>query len=187
MALVLALGCGPANKTTAPTITALPAPNVYPNPATLTGTGLDSVTAISIGSVPVPYVSGVSTQSATQITFQVPADAVTGPISVTNPGGTATSTTDFIVEPTLLTSTPSGPPETTVTVSGYGLAGVDQVNFTFTTGGPVYNPAITSQSAEQLTFAVPSLTITGSYTVVLLNPYGLPSPYLNPTFQFTVN
>lgn len=60
----------------------------------ITGTRLTGATALKFGGV---SATTFTVNSATQITATVPAGAVTGPIAVTTPGGTATSTTNFTV------------------------------------------------------------------------------------------
>jgi hypothetical protein len=63
-------------------------------PVTLTGTSFTGTTAVRFGT----KVATFTVNSDTQITTQVPNGAVTGKISVTTPGGSAISTTNFTVE-----------------------------------------------------------------------------------------
>ena len=63
-------------------------------PVTLTGTSFTGTTAVRFGT----KVATFTANSDTQITTQVPNGAVTGKISVTTPGGSAISTTNFTVE-----------------------------------------------------------------------------------------
>jgi len=60
---------------------------------TITGTSLTQATAVKFGTVAATF----TVNSDTQITTTVPTGAVTAKISVTTPGGTATSTTTFTV------------------------------------------------------------------------------------------
>lgn len=60
----------------------------------LTGTSFLQTTAVKFGSKSATF----TVNSDTQITTTVPTGAVTGKISVTTPGGTANSTSDFIVQ-----------------------------------------------------------------------------------------
>jgi uncharacterized repeat protein (TIGR03803 family) len=60
---------------------------------TITGTSLTQATAVKFGTVAATF----TVNSDTQITTTVPTGAVTAKISVTTPGGTATSTTSFTV------------------------------------------------------------------------------------------
>ena len=63
---------------------------------TITGTAFTGATAVRFGGVRASF----AVNSATQITATVPVGAVTGKISVTTPGGTGTSATNFTVVPT---------------------------------------------------------------------------------------
>ena len=62
----------------------------------ITGTGFTGATAVRFGGVDT---TSMTVDSATQITAFVPPFAVTGPIAVSAPGGTATSSTHFAVIP----------------------------------------------------------------------------------------
>lgn len=74
----------------APTITSIAATSASADgTVTITGTNLAGVSSIAVGGVAVATWRVVS---ATSIQFIVPAGAVTGTVSVTTPGGTATST-----------------------------------------------------------------------------------------------
>jgi len=61
----------------------------------ITGTEFTGASAIRFGGTPA---ASFTVDSATQITAKVPAGAGAGPVSVTNPGGTGTSTAQFIVQ-----------------------------------------------------------------------------------------
>jgi RTX calcium-binding nonapeptide repeat (4 copies)/IPT/TIG domain len=69
---------------------------------TIGGTNLGDATAVAFGGVP----AGFTLVSNTALSATVPAGAVSGPISVTTPGGTATSTGSFTVG----TAAPPPPP-----------------------------------------------------------------------------
>ena len=78
----------------APTVTGFtPASGPVGTPVTITGTNFTNVTSVMFGS----KTAGFTVNSATQITATVPKGAKTGRISVTTPGGTATSSTNFTV------------------------------------------------------------------------------------------
>jgi hypothetical protein len=62
---------------------------------TITGTGFTGVSAVSFNNVNATTFS--ANPAGTQITATVPTGATTGPIKVTTPGGSATSTTNFTV------------------------------------------------------------------------------------------
>ncbi len=59
----------------------------------ITGTNFSGTTSVTFNNVTATFV----VNSATQITATVPSTATTGPIKVTTPGGSATSTTNFTV------------------------------------------------------------------------------------------
>lgn len=78
-----------------PTLTAFsPASGPMGTVVTLTGTGFTGTSAITFNGVLSP---NYTVASATTITVTVPLGATTGPIAVTAPTGTATSTTSFVV------------------------------------------------------------------------------------------
>jgi hypothetical protein len=79
----------------APTITSF-APTFGPvgTSVVITGTNLTGATAVTFNNV---AATTFTVNSPTQITATVPATATTGPIKVTTPGGSVTSTTNFTV------------------------------------------------------------------------------------------
>jgi len=92
-----------------------------------------------------------------QITATVPADAITGKITVTTPAGSDTSTNSFKVKPSITDfSPPLGPVGTLVTINGTGLAG--------TTGVAFNNVAATFTivNSGQVTATVPTGTPIGT-------------------------
>jgi hypothetical protein len=78
----------------APTITSF-TPTFGPvgTSVVITGTNLTGATAVTFNNVTATF----TVNSATQITATVPATATTGKIKVTTPGGSVTSTADFVV------------------------------------------------------------------------------------------
>jgi hypothetical protein len=99
---------------------------------------------------------------ATQITASVPAGAVSGPISVTTPSGSATSAGSFTVTtgPSISGFSPgSGPVGTSVTVSGSGFSGASGVAFAGTAASFVVN------GATQITASVPAGAVSGPISV----------------------
>ncbi|WP_198539665.1 IPT/TIG domain-containing protein, partial [Chloracidobacterium thermophilum] len=103
--------------------------------------------------------------STTQITATVPAEATTGPITVTTTGGTATATPNFIVTtgptPPIITNftPPSGPVGTVVSIFGANFANVTNVRFNGV------NATFTVASTTQITATVPAGATTGPITV----------------------
>jgi hypothetical protein len=62
-------------------------------PVVITGMSLSQTTAVKFGTVTASF----TVNSDTQVTATVPAGAVTAKISITTPGGTAVSATNFTV------------------------------------------------------------------------------------------
>ncbi|MGA9672940.1 MAG: IPT/TIG domain-containing protein, partial [Terracidiphilus sp.] len=128
---------------------------------TITGTNLTGATAVAFNGTTATF----AVNSVTQITANVPSGATSGKISVTTPGGVATSTGDFTVTatvapPTVTSFSPtSGAIGTTVTITGTNLTGATAVAFNGTTATFVVN------SATQITATVPSSATTGKISV----------------------
>ena len=84
---------------TAPTIASFTPASAAPGTTvTVTGTNFTGATVLTVGGV----AATLTVVNATTLTFVVPATAQTGPLVVTSPGGTGTSTTSFTVLPTLV-------------------------------------------------------------------------------------
>src|SRR6266545_3718112 len=101
----------------------------------ISGSGFSGVTAITFNG----HSATFTQNSSSQITATVPASATTGPIAVTQPNGTATSSSDFTVAstscPTISSfSPPSGPVGTSVTINGTNFSGSG-----FTTSAVTFN------------------------------------------------
>lgn len=129
---------------------------------TLTGTNFTGTTAVRFNGV---AVTAFTVNSATQITTTIPAGATTGFITVTTPGGTATSVTEFtvITPPVIVTQ----PISQTVTIG-------QPVSFsvTATSNGPVEyswhkigGSLAGNPTAFNSTLVIPSATLAdaGSY------------------------
>ena len=90
-----------------PTITGFtPASGPVAASVTISGTNFTGATAVKFNGV---SAASFSVTSSTAIQATVPAGATTGPLSVTTPGGTATSATNFAVTVVLTVSKSSGP------------------------------------------------------------------------------
>ena len=143
---------------------------------TISGSGLLGAAAVTVGGVPAAIVS----YTATTVKALVPAGAVSGPIAVTTPGGTATSAASFTVNASpapadVHFSPASGVPGTTVSIHGTGLLGTSSVTF----GGVA--ATILSNTATLVKALVPAAAASG--------PIGVTTPggTATSTASFTVN
>jgi IPT/TIG domain len=140
-----------------PTITSFtPTSGAVGTSVTISGTNFAGATTVRFNGT----AAGFSVISTTAVQATVPTGATTGPVSVTTPGGTATSGTNFIVAPTLTSFTPtSGLVGTSVTISGTNFNGATSVRF----NGTAATFTVTSATAIQAT--VPAGAATGPLTV----------------------
>src|SRR5438445_412264 len=125
---------------------------------TISGTNFSGATAVAFNGTNATFT--VTSDTAIQAT--VPAGATTGPVSVTTPGGTATSASSFSVlrPPTIASFAPgSGPVGTSVTISGTNFSGATAVAF----NGVSATFTVTSSTAIQAT--VPAGATTGPLSV----------------------
>jgi uncharacterized repeat protein (TIGR03803 family) len=94
--------------------------------------------------------------SDTELTATVPANAVTGVVSVVTSKGKLTASSNFKVLPTIKSISPtSGPTGTLVAVTGSGLTGVTRVTVDGKTA------SFTQVSSTEITVTVPSTAKTG--------------------------
>src|SRR5439155_6081352 len=102
-----------------PTITGFSPPSGQVGAAvTITGTAFTGAIGVRFNGTPAAY----TVDSYSQITATVPVGAMTGPIRVQTPGGSAITSTSFIVTTPTVPPTPTtGPPGPTITVSGSGF------------------------------------------------------------------
>lgn len=99
--------------------------------------------------------------SDTYMTAVVPADGVTGAVTVTTPSGPLTSNRTFYVVPTIHSIAPSsGPVGTQVVITGAGFIGASLVTF-----GGVKATSFTVASGTSITATVPAGAITGKVIV----------------------
>lgn len=124
---------------------------------TVIGTNFTGTTAVKINGVTATF----SVVGSTQVKVTAPSAVATGPITVTTPAGSATSAATFKVLPKINAFTPaSGPPGTTVTITGTGFAGASAVAF-----GGVATASLTVISATSLRAIVPSGAVTGLISI----------------------
>jgi hypothetical protein len=94
----------------------------------ITGTDFNGATSVKFNAMPAAY----TVNSNTQITATVPASAITGPITITTPGGTVTSSNNFTVLllPVISSISPIfGQIGDIITITGVNFTGATDVNF----------------------------------------------------------
>lgn len=129
---------------------------------TVSGANFSGTTSVTFGGVQATF----AVQGPSTLTTTAPFGAVTGPIAVTTPQGTATSGAIFTVaaqapQPVIAALTPnSGPPGTQVTISGINLQNITTVTFA---GG--IGAAFTTLGPNQVVATVPATAATGPITV----------------------
>src|SRR5438876_11020112 len=130
----------------APTITSFtPTSGPVGTRVTISGTNFTGATTVTFNGVSASF----TVTSATTIQATVPTGATTGPLSVTTPGGTATSTNNFTVTVTL-TVTTVGPGSGTVRSSDGGINCGATCSAAYTSGSTV---VLTATPAPGSTFA----------------------------------
>jgi uncharacterized protein DUF4082/Big-like domain-containing protein/IPT/TIG domain-containing protein len=146
------------DQTASPTITSFtPAGGTVRKVVTITGTGFTGATTVSFNGTAAQF----RVDSDVQIRAMVPAGATSGPITVSTPGGTATSSTSFKVRPKINGFSPtSGPVGTTVTIVGSGFTGAILVRFNTTSA------VFTVVSSTKITATVPAGATTGRISVL---------------------
>ena len=131
LALGVLTACGGltnSSTTSAPVIGSFaPTAMTVGNNVVLTGSGFTNTESVTLNGLSVPT---WVVNSDTQLTLQVPTNAVTGTFIVTTTAGTVASGSSFTVIPQISGFTPtSGPVGTQVTISGSGFVGATSVTF----------------------------------------------------------
>jgi hypothetical protein len=165
--------------TTAPTISSFsPKSGPVGTSVRINGSGFAGATAVRFNGVSASFT--VNTQG-TRIDTKVPTGATTGKITVTTPGGTATSAANFTVTvpaPTISSFSPtSGRTGTAVTITGTAFTGATAVRF----GGVRASFAV--NSATQITATVPVGAVTGKISIT--TPGGTGTSAMNFTVVAT--
>ncbi|MCI1188166.1 FG-GAP-like repeat-containing protein [Hymenobacter sp. DH14] len=156
---------GPSNGllfTAAPVISSFSPTGGSPGTlVTLTGQNLTGTTQVSFNGV---AAGSYTVVSATQLTATVPVGAITGPIRVTTPAGTAVSNNYFYVTAPILTAiAPSaGPAGTVVTLTGSNLLGLTGVTF----NGLAAPGATVDATGTQVTVTAPTGVTTGPVVAI---------------------
>ena len=127
---------------------------------TINGTNFTGASAVTFDFAAASF----TVVSPTQITATVPAGATSGHLRVTTPGGTATSSGNFLVTaggaPTISGfSPPSGPVGTLVTINGTNFTGATSVTVNFAAA------SFTVVSPTQITATVPGGATSGHIRV----------------------
>jgi uncharacterized repeat protein (TIGR03803 family) len=140
---------------------------------TIAGVSLTQTTGVTIGGKAATF----TVISDTEVTAEVPAGARTGDsITLATPGGTADSTTKFVVEPEVTSFSPkSGPVAASVTITGHSFTGATAVTF----GGVAATFTVISDS--KLDTQVPTGAVTGLISVTTPGGVGTSKT------KFTVN
>ena len=147
---------------------------------TLTGKTFTGTVSVKFGSDThaAPFTVGTG---GTSLAVTVPSTAASGPIAVTNAGGTTLSAS-FTVLPVITSFTPtSGSVGATLTVTGSGFIGATQVDF----GGGV-NAAPTNVTANSLKVVVPPGATNGSIMVETSSAGTSAASATNLTVTFSV-
>lgn len=155
------------NNPPPPTISSFsPASGPVGTSVNIFGTSFSTVSAVKFNGASASF----TINSTNSITAIVPAGATTGPISVTNAAGTATSATSFAITassglPAISSFTPtSGPVGTSVTISGNNFLGTTAVEFNGGINGNVL-ANFTINSNTTITAIVPAGAVTGVITI----------------------
>jgi hypothetical protein len=177
-----------SNFVVQPTITGFsPAFGPAGTSVNITGANLAGVTSVKFSGVPASSFSGASFG---QVTAVVPPTAVSGPIAVTTPDGSAQSAANFYLPPQISTFSPTkGGAGALVTVTGANLTNTSAISFNGTSAPTFYVTNNTSVgvivpagfSTGPITITTPGGTATSSGTfygvpgIVSFNPtHGLP-------------
>jgi hypothetical protein len=143
---------------------------------TISGSGFSGASGVTLAGTSASF----TVVSGTQINATVPSGAMTGPIKVTTPDGSATSASSFAVVPAISGFTPSsGTVGTVVTINGSAFTGTTGVRFN---GTPA---AFTVVSYVRITATVPADAVTGK--IMVITPSGSASTGSNFQVKPTIS
>ncbi len=145
-----------------PVITAFTARAPTGGTVAVQGVNFTGITDVRFGNLPA---ASFTVLSGTNLVATVPPNAVNGRLTITAPGGSFISLSDFRVMPTVSGFSPTGgTPGTVVTIDGTALSGVTAVQF-----GGIPTDTFTNLTATRITAVVPATAVTGPITVVTAN------------------
>lgn len=125
------------------------------------GNSFLGVTSVALAGQALNY----SILSGTNLQVTIPANAADGPLSVTSPGGSAITSSNLLILPTVTGFTPSGGPAgTVVTLQGTGLSKTTGVSF-----GSVASSAVTNINSFTVNAVVPTGIKTAAITLATAN------------------
>ncbi len=160
-----------------PWITNATASGIVNSSLVINGRNLTNASAVQVNGVNYAF-----TNSPTRIVATVPSNAMTGPITVTTPGGIFINPNSFVVLPKIYSFSPTiGPAGTVVTITGTSLFDVTNVQFNGTSATP------TNVMTNQLQVKVPTGATPGPITVVTAGGDDVSSNIFTATFSSTVD
>lgn len=144
-----------------PSITSFSPPTTgVGNTVTISGVRFNGATAVAFNAAAATSFNVVNDSTITAV---VPAGATDGPITVTTPGGIATSPNSFVVAPTPVIASFSpiaGDPGTVVTINGTGMDTTTAVKF-----NGIHATSFTIINSTQVTATVPNTATNGPISV----------------------
>jgi len=162
MGAALGLGLGCRAVVNPPAISSFtPASAPVGTGVVITGTYLTGATSVTLNNL---AISGYSVDSDSQITATVPSAASSGVITVTTPGGTATSSGSFSVTPTITGLSPATGTAGTasVAITGSGVIGTTLVTFVDAAANSFTATTYSVDSANAITVTAPAGLVSGT-------------------------